>query len=217
VLKLITHLTDKDFLITNATELEFNLIYKKYVHDFPIYERKTYDYLKKLLLGKQVKLLLAKNNALHILGYAFIYEDKSEKIWWLEYIAITSEFRGCGIGSTFFKKIINFMAIDYLGMVLEVEIPNSPIGKELQLQYKRLKFYEKLGAKRLDVDYYYPHQQGFLPMYLYFFPLTDYLPKVALENAITHIFQEIHDDIKDVDDILKKINSSIKDHHFIEN
>ena len=69
---------------------------------------------------------------------------------------------------------------------------------------RRIKFYERHGAKKLDFNYIYPASG--LPMDLYYIPYTEESPsKEEIREFIGSLFEHVHYDIKDNKIILEKI------------
>jgi hypothetical protein len=188
-------------------------IYERFESDFPAAERKDYNHLEMLMIRKKYKLLLAKHKVFNeIIGYAFVYEATS-KVLWLDYMAIDMKFQNAGYGTLLFNKIAEMKADGYLGIFLEVEIPDPNVSDERQ---KRVRFYERLGSKKMQFDYKLPTDHGGFPMYLYFKPnpIVHLLPKEIIKESISSAFDYIHSDIRDRDDILKTFLRSIHDEHF---
>ena len=185
--------------------------------DFNSNERKDYAHLELLMMKNRYKLLLAKHTIFNeIIGYAFIYRIDNDTFLWLDYLAIDSQFRDGGYGSFFFNAITENQKEETLGVFLEVEIPGEIDGEAKDKQNRRIQFYERLGAIRLELDYQLPTIEGGYPMYLYFKPCRSLraLPKEQIREAIRTVFEDIHSDIGQRDLILKTVLGTIQDKSF---
>lgn len=195
---------------------ELKDVYQRFTDDFAIDERKEYKHLVGLLTEKKYKLLLAKDLIINeIVGYAFIYEFDHLQAIWLDYFAINKKYRNLGFGTDLFYKLIQYKQ-DGIGVFLEVEIPEECEGLTREGQIRRINFYERLGAKRLQISYELPTNNGGFPMYLYFKPSTNVqvLSKIQIQEAITGVFDTIHADVNNKHDILKGILATVNDEYF---
>ncbi len=189
-------------------------VYSRLTEDFAVDELKEYEQLRILLLKKKYKLLFAKHKEFNeIIGYAFIYEIDLINAIWLDYIAIDKRFQNAGYGTMFFNKIANVNQKEILGIFIEIEIPTEQEGSLKATQIKRINFYERLGAKKLNTNYELPTKNGGFPMYLYFRPAekVQMLPKQEIMAGISSTFNYIHSDVENRKDILNKIVLTIED------
>lgn len=187
-------------------------VYQQLIQDFAVDELKSYAQLEFLMTGKSYKLLLAKDRLIdETIGYAFIYELQQIKAIWLDYMAIIGRFRNEGYGTTLFNKVVQYNQ-DGLGLFVEVEIPTD--GPEKENQLRRINFYERLGAKRLHIPYEFPANHGGFPMYLYFKPHVQVLLKKQIQESIAEVFENIHTDVRNRDQILKSFLPTVEDEYF---
>lgn len=196
---------------------DFKDVYEQMSNDFASEELKEYHHLKSLIYSKKYKLILAKDQMIHrIVGYAFIYELEYLNAIWLDYIAIDKSFQNQGYGTHFIKKIAQSKD-NLLGIFQEVEVPIEAKGSMRKNQLRRVNFYERLGAQRLNFPYEFPTKQGGFPMDLYFRPSTNVqiLSKKEIQESISEVFRNIHSDVKNRDQILKGFFDSIQDERFI--
>ncbi len=65
-----------------------------------------------------------------------------------------------------------------------------------------------MNAKKLDIRYFYPNEDGCAPMDLYFLPFKQdkVPPKEEIINTIQEVFASIHSDCNKLDAILAQIN-----------
>ena len=203
---------DKIDLIEGSIQ-DLQEVYPRYTEDFAKEEQKSSRQLEALLKGGNYKLLFAIDNAIEqIIGYAFIYEFACMPAIWIDYIAINKEHRGSGYGSEFFKKIAEYKQ-DGIGVFLEVEMPEAEDKDDRAIQLRRISFYERLGAEKLDVPYLLPTENGGFPMYLYFksSQRLDILRKEHIQEAITEVYTHIHSDLENAASILKTFITEIHD------
>ena len=200
--------------LVEGTLHDLKNVYQRFTADFASDELKSYEHLKLLMLKKNYKLLLAKDPIIdEIIGYAFIYEFDRLQAIWLDYMAIDNQFRGSGYGALLFKKLTEWKQNGFSGIFIEVEIPVEDEGVTRENQLRRIRFYERLGAKRLSIPYQLPTNDGGLPMYLYFWPNSHVqkLSKEQIQEAIPEVFTFIHSDVKHKDDILMEFYTLIED------
>lgn len=200
--------------IVEGTIHDLKNVYQRCTADFASDELKSYEHLKLLMSKKNYKLLLAKDPIINqVVGYAFIYEFERLQSIWLDYMAIDNQFRGSGYGALLFKKLTNWKLKGFSGIFIEVEIPEENEGVTRENQLRRIRFYERLGAKRLPIPYQLATNDGGLPMYLYFWPSPDVekLPKEQIQEAISEVFNTIHSDVKHKDEILMEFYTLIDD------
>jgi GNAT superfamily N-acetyltransferase len=196
---------------------DLKFVYKRFEREFAAKERKDYQHLISLINGGKYKLFLAKDRGLnHIVGYAFVYKIDYPLALWLDYIAIDVPYQNLGYGTLLFNKIIEYCS-EFLGLFLEVEIPDKENFGFIQ-QLRRIKFYERLGARKLAIHYKCPTVHDGLPMYLYFWPspCTLMLHKEQIQAAITAVFDDVHSDQPYRSEVLKSFYSTIEDICFSE-
>lgn len=194
----------KNIELVHGNYKDFLEIYPNFVKEFPRYERKSMNHIKELLRKDCYELILAIDKLTKLrIGYALIYKIEQEKSLWLDYIVIEKQHQGKGYGTIMFEKILDLYEDCYAGIFLEVEIPSGYKPD----QERRLKFYEKLGAKHSGIDYKIPTNEGGFPMYLLFKGFkNDILPsKERLKSVIKSVYGCIHSDISCVDEIYKKL------------
>jgi len=207
-------MTVNEISITEGNLSELHNVYQRLQMDFPANELKDYKHFQKLLANEKYKLIWARQQE-KIIGYALIYEFEHLPAIWLDYMAIDQQFRNAGYGSLFFHKITQSKRDGYVGTFVEVEIPEEDSDSREQ-QIRRINFYERMGARRLNISYKLPTNDGGLPLYLYFRPSPHIhrLPKEQILAGIEEVFQFIHSDVIDKDTILNEISPSIEEEYF---
>lgn len=195
----------------------FDSIYDRYKKDFPPNERKAYNSLKTFLDEGHYILLLLKHPLISdIMGYALVYDLSALGALWLDYIAIDSKYRGQGYGTFFLRQILNHYNPQIKGVFLEVEIPEAAEIVNRQTQRKRIHFYEKLKARRLDFSYLFPSPEGGFSMFLYFMTTLNLrlLSGFFVKQVLTSVFKGLHSDVTESKLILQHNIDSIGARNF---
>ena len=175
--------------------LELEGIYKDMMLQFPKEELKEFEHLKKIT-GKNYKIYQVIEN--EPTGYVILFETND--FIFIDYVAVYKKFHSQGYGSKILDYLHRFS--NKRGCFLEVEKPDINNPNTL----RRIKFYEKHGAKKLDLNYIYPNKEGGLPMDLYYIPYEGKIPsKEEQKEFITMLFKTIHFDIENNAEILNKI------------
>lgn len=188
-------------------------LYHKFERDFPENERKKLSHLEMLIEKQQYKLILAKHKGLkEIVGYALVFSTKNNDYAWLDYIAIEVAYRGYGFGTLILKKIVESLPDSVRGLFIEVEIPDKE-SMDYKEQLSRVRFYERLGAENMKIDYQLPTPEGGLPLDLFYQPIINegVLPCDDIKKTITAVFEYTHSDIVDRKDILNGFVGEIRD------
>lgn len=231
---------DRRLEIIEGTIDDLQTVYPSYEREFPAQERKELTYLEALMEDKRYKLMLVRHKGIHqIIGYAMIYVTKNLQGWWLDYIAIDHPYQGLGYGTWFFNRIVNrqqdggaesdcqpeelskskemspMQDSRIQGMFLEVEIPDEsdPLYEN---QVRRVEFYERLGAKRVEDKYILPTPEGGMAMYLYYKPIIHMsrLSKTRIQATIEEVYEYIHKDIPNRHQMLHSFIHGIEDVEF---
>ncbi len=183
----------------NKHSNNYEILYSDMLKQFPVSEIKPFDKFQKLFLSNKYIAYDAVNEEQKI-GYVIIIEDKDNKIIWIDYLSILKEYHSHGFGGKVLQELKN-MYKHFEGCYLEVEKPDNNFPNTL----KRINFYEKHGAVKLPVDYYYPNENGVVPMDLYYIPYTKPNSKNIL-SVIENIFNLLHKDIKNIEEKYEKIS-----------
>jgi GNAT superfamily N-acetyltransferase len=202
--------------LTEETVYDLEYIYSRLQKEFAAEELKNPTQFEKLMAGNRYKLFIAGDSITdQIIGYAFVYEIADPKALWLDYLMIEKEFQGSGCGSILFNKIAA-LSPGIIGVFSEVEIPDSQDKICADLQQRRIRFYERLGAKKLSIDYCLPTYDSGLPMFLYFRPSPSvrHITGHQIKKAVGSVFDYIHSDIKHKDRILENCISFVADEVF---
>ncbi len=206
-----------DIIVSEGTINDLDVIYEKMKQDFPSDERLKRDRIELLMANGNYQLLIAWHQLFDVIvGYAFVFEPEYPKIIWLDYMAVDIKFRNMGYGTLLFNKLSEHRSGDNLGVFLEIEIPEAENEKIREDQNRRIKFYERLGAKKLAAEYELPTNENSQKMYLFFRPSfgLHFLSKDQIQESITSAFEYIHGDKSHWDNVLKRFVQSIHDESF---
>lgn len=193
---------NKKLFLKKGNTDDFELVYKDLTTQFPSEELHSYEKFSKLLKSEHYKFYLLISEQSIPVGYILFLEHKKNQHIWIDYLAIFKKFHSHGFGSQIFELLKTAMP-DLRGCLLEVE--KEDLSKENTL--KRVKFYKRLGAKKLAIDYYYPNKNGDLAMDLYFIPFNaacEISQTQALER-IKFTFDSLHYDLSHIDKVFSKI------------
>jgi len=183
-------------------------VYEHYEIDFPQQEKKCFDQISKLLEGDNYKLIVAVSPEDGELGgYALVLKLDGYDSLWLDYFAITRKMRGQGFGGEFLKAIDDYYQPNLKGIFAEVEKPNSLDPKERNKQEGRIRFYKRLGAIELDIDYFLPTINGGMDINLFFIPSHgDEIPEMSfVKETVRHVFKTVHNELKCTKELYKKM------------
>ena len=185
-------------------------IYPSFAIEFPANERKTIDQLRMLMDKGDYHLIVAENiihNKVDRIGFAFVYMPSDSDFMWLDYLVIEKSHQSKGYGSLFFNYLLQSRK-NIKCMYIEVEIPT---GKDVN-QERRVNYYERLGAFRLNMAYQLPIPEGGVPMYLYLSKLenSESVAMAEVTDAIKRAHEYIHWDHDHLSEIYHEIIKSVQ-------
>ena len=156
----------------------FEEVFKLMEKSFPKNEYRAKENQKKLLKNPMYKLDVKTDESGKTI--AFIASWNFPKFLFIEHLAVDPSCRGKGMGSKIMKDFINNSKKP---IVLEIEIPNDEIS------IKRKNFYEKLGFKLNNHEYYQlPLRKEDKPMKLNLMSYPNEIPDETFE-IIENIIQ----------------------------
>lgn len=196
--------------LIEGTVGQLEAFFPRFLHDYAA-EEKDIAFFQDLMGRQKYRLVFARDkNTKEDMGFAFFFESIIEKTLWLDYISIYPEYQNKGLGSNFLKKIIkNYKG--HKGIFFEIDFPHSP---EDEANYPRkIEFYKKFGAQKLDFLYEYPSNGNKVHMDLYFLPIKqlNILKKETSLNTLTEIFSYIYGDERETEEILTTFALRLKD------
>lgn len=163
-------------------------------------------------------LFVAEGIRNEVKGFALLLSEPTIKFCYLDWLAAASQKSGGGIGGALYERIrYEAVALGALGLFFEClpdDIGKCSDGKFLEQNRKRLKFYEKYGARPIiNTDYDLPYKPGAQDMpYLVHDPLSLNLEleKVYVKKVIRAVLSRKYADICPPS-YIKKVVSSVKD------
>lgn len=150
----------------NFSKVDFILIENEFFNlyhlAFPSNERQSdTEILQRLNEGKY-KALFAINDQNKLLGFALLFDLKYENWCFVDYLAISEEYRNQGLGGLLVTEIKQMIEKNNAQLILEAENPNFGIDRITKL--KRIDFYMKNGFKVIkNFDYLMPSLDNTLP------------------------------------------------------
>lgn len=181
-------------IITKGTIADLSQIYPSFNEEF-INENKDMDYLEKLMENKKYLLLFMKNRQTHEnIGYAFVFQSINNKFLWIDYIATFPEYRNKGFGNAFMEKIISKFKENTLGIFYEIDRHFDTTQEKISID-KRINFYKRFNAKKLDVDYCFESDGKIVEMDLYFIPVKSInsIDGSLLKDCLIEFFDYFYD------------------------
>lgn len=176
-------------LLTAEPPAALDTFYADYAADFPAEERKSRVLLEELLRRGAYRIIGARDResgalAAYLMGYP-VCEGHH---FWLDFYAVRRAGRGAGLGSWILRNLHRIVPCE--GLFIEVD-PVRPDDGDDSPAVRRIRFYERMGAWPLPVDYSLLLEDGSLfPMLLYYLPWTGTAPdRAAVATAITTTFE----------------------------
>ncbi len=172
-----------------------DLIYDRYLVDFPADERKSREKTVEMIREGRYDLFLAEEESIE--AYMLAYKSPGKSILFMDFFAVFSEFRGKGVGTRFLTELMRM----YKYIVFEVELSDAD---PCSVTTKREMFYRRLGAVRIDVPYELPTPNGSLPMNLFVLGFDEELNISFLRDFVCDAVLYIHSDIPHSEEIVSK-------------
>lgn len=124
----------------------FDKIFELMQISFPENEFRTYENQKKLLENPSYNIITKVDSDNNVVAFLAFWSFNNFNF--IEHLAVNPNFRGKGTGTKIVSEFIN--SNKEKPIILEIEPPCDVISE------KRLKFYEKLGFKLNDYEYFQP-------------------------------------------------------------
>ena len=143
--------------------------------------------------------VLVMKDGTRVTGFSILFLPRAEPFALLEYMAVATEQRNHGVGSSLFKQSMQYALTEdgrSLPVLLEVDSDREMCG-DTQLRRRRQQFYRRLGCVRLAGLHYILPLSGDGPapemdLMLYTAPARHQLPKAKLELWLTTIYQDVY-------------------------
>lgn len=208
----MTHLPDA-LTAREGSLADLDIVRQKLLRDFPPDEVKSLERLRQLIASRLYRLYWFSDPTRDgDVGYAIVYQPQQPRMRWLDYFAIEPGLRDQGYGSRAFRALCGLSA-DTQGLMLEVQPPTSDDPATLIEQQRRIAFYTRLGARRLDVPYFFPSASRADPLLLYFWPTptTTSLSRETIQGMVRRVYEDIHGDVPNRGAILDTFIDAIDD------
>jgi GNAT superfamily N-acetyltransferase len=192
---------------------EFAQAMQIYSSSFPPVETKPVTKVKKMLLKDKNYHLFVMVKDGTVIGISLLYVFKRLRSGLLDYMAITPEFRGKGMGTELFRRTIDrFKRIcpNSVGLFLEVQKEDVEVSVERRIRVNRIRFYRGFGAKEVcNLDYLLPPQHGTKPEKMHLMVLPTKALKSLSKGYLMDLIKAVHVKVYGYmeDDLLKKLNS----------
>ncbi len=159
-------------------------------------------------------LYVAKKDQLFV-GIVLLYFFNELKICFLDFMAVIPQKQGKGIGSAMFQSIIKDVntTTDFVGIMFLVLQENQNLNSDQEIRKKRIRFYSKMGAKKLENIFIPLPPDGKKKAYLMFYSFTkinsfsNYMV-VKYINSIYRIYQYENTDLLNI--IKRNLPSQIR-------
>ncbi len=189
-----------EFIIeSNTSSKNFEDVMGIYLEAFPDNERQTEDKIKYRVEHGNYNLIIAQRNK-SVAGFSLVFPFTDLNFGLLDYMAVQKDQRGLGVGSKLLAKTLEFLKQDVTSgfLILEVEDPAFGSVLERAARLRRVRFYQKLGAKVVtNFKYLMPPLAGDSPtnMLLMIYAEDDrmLLNPQTLTNIVTDIYSRVYE------------------------
>ena len=167
-----------------------------YESSFPSNETRSAEKVEEMLKSDDNYHLYIFLSQHEVAGISLMYTFKDLRMGLLDYMAVTPNNQGKGIGTALFNFTLKKFQLNVLkgiGLLMEIQNENVPDQEEKDKRIRRIRFYSRLGVKILDgVNYWLPPLQPEIEseeMYLMIRPLVKmpYLSKASTISIIDAI------------------------------
>ncbi len=175
--------------IKKAKSDRIHSIYKDMCEQFPLNELKELEELECLV--QQYDNVynfyeVYENN--ESIGYFSLFNPQNNFLW-LDYFAVYRKNHSQGYGSKILDTIKSEFKKEYKGLFLEVELPD----KNKPNTIRRVAFYERKDAVKIDCKYFFPSKKNLIELSLYYIPFTPKEPdKHEVKNTVQKALGYIH-------------------------
>lgn len=206
--------TQKETLVTGG-EKDFPMIYEDLCKQFPPEERVSYDYYIDMIRRGKYGIELFRCGQ-ETVGYALVYHQKIPGLLWLDFLAVRQECHSSGYGGKIFQGLLEKFCKNGCGMMFCVEHVCQDNPELAKNQERRLRFYNRQGAKRLHAEFLLPCEGGLVPMYLFFSP-AEGVKELSAETqteAILDFYEYCAAKICDPKQVLSQFVHTVQDETF---
>jgi ribosomal protein S18 acetylase RimI-like enzyme len=140
-------MSDNIIITEVKNDNDFNDAIEIYQEAFPEGEKRPIEDIKRNIEEEHEKMFIARSDNTPVV-FSMIWPVPNTDFLFLDYIAVSKNSRGNGIGSLFLQKIFDISEnSEYNHMIFEVENPEEGDNKKQRIA--RVKFYRKAGAKTM--------------------------------------------------------------------
>ena len=165
-----------------------------YLNAFPSNERHSVKTIEERLDAGKSQMFVGLNEG-KVITICLLFNLSDSEFILLDYMAVSNEFRGKGIGGKFLRYLTKLLKKINKYLVLEVENPEHGDNKEQRKS--RIEFYKKNGAVKLkDVRYILPALDGKSPTEMNLMVLPEYhditMKKETVRKLILELYKEVY-------------------------
>ena len=146
-------ISEKNLMIRQVDISTAEEIYERFLkNDFPRNERKPFRVIRRMMEKNRYQVYAAYIKE-ELAGYAFLAAEQKEnsQIGLLDYFAVLSEKRHCGIGTGFLKKLFDELETFQYILIESESITDNSSDEEARIRRDRFRFYGHCGAIHTDV------------------------------------------------------------------
>ena len=202
--------------LRSATEPEFDALARIYAEAHPAGELKSIDALRQMI-ERPAYLFLAVEDAGRLMGFAIAVALAGCDAALLEYMAVSAEQRGRGIGGLLFQAVMEWPEVHDRFLLIEVDSPAiaSPDAAD---RVRRVEFYRRLGSRQIEgLVYRMPRvsteEPPLMNMLVYRRELPDTIDRARLgawlEACYAQVYQQALPDPR-IDTMLRELPDSIR-------
>jgi len=134
--------------IQSGSDPAFAELVRIYMESHPESERKPASLLSSMIMRPEYLFLVATQDRL-VVGFSITLCFLNSDAALLEYMAVTPNLRGQGIGQTLFKETVKFEKASERFILAEVDSDKRQTADKTN-RMRRKKFYRKLGCQEID-------------------------------------------------------------------
>ena len=146
-------ISEKNLMIRQVDISTAEEIYERFLkNDFPQNERKPFRVIRRMMEKNRYQVYAAYIKE-ELAGYAFLAAEQKEnsQIGLLDYFAVLSEKRHCGIGTEFLRKLFDGLGTFQYILIESESITDNISDEEERIRRERFRFYGHCGAIHTDV------------------------------------------------------------------
>jgi len=174
----------------------FRQLYAIYAASITPREQKPEDWLRAMVRAPEYRVWIAKGGS-RVLGFSILFLPPAAGFALLEYMAVTPERRGQGLGGKLFRRTANHAATPQgrkLPVLLEIDSEREA-SSDRTIRKSRERFYRRLGCMKIaGLRYFMPlHGVGPAPeMDLMVYGAEPRLPRGDLKRWLETIYRDVY-------------------------